>query len=336
MAKLTGINGKATGKKGSGVYAVSCGVQIWREYNPSVKNPNTTAQVNQRSKLAMLSGLAAAMAPVLAIPRQGLKSSRNLFIKKNNEYASAVGGTAQISYENLQITNGATSLPAVSITRVADTSVTAKLAASAPIDVTRVVYCIFRKTSEEKLELVTSAVQNTAGENRDFELVLPFFAGELVVYAYGMKDLSANATAKYGSYHVANGVDVANLIATRKLTAADVTLTETRGNTLFSGDNSTVEAGEGQFMVYLTAEGPGSVAAPGLTNGRGAVNAGSTLQLTATPQEGMNFKGWKNNGGSSYLSTSNPYTITVNALCDIVGVFEDPNDGGDGPIGDAE
>lgn len=334
MAKLSGMAGTATGKIGSQVYAVNAGEQIVREYQPNVKNPSTMAQVNQRSKLALLSQLAAAMAPTIAIPRDGMKTPRNLFIKKNSENVSAVSGEAQVSYENLQITNGNTALPAVSVTRVADTSVTCELAGAAAADISRVVYNVFIKTEEEKLSLVQSAVCSEPGEGRTFQKVLPYIAGELVVFAYGMKDQSANATAKYGSYHVESGVDVAGLFATRKLTTSDIQLTATRGNTLFANENATIEAGDGQVMVYITAEGPGSVEGTGFSGNRKAVNIGTSVTVTATPASGATFLGWKNNGGSQYLSQSASYTFTANALTDLVAVFRDPNANGGDDLGD--
>lgn len=328
--------GTATGKIGSQVYAVNAGEQIVREYQPNVKNPSTMKQVNQRSKLALLSQLAAAMAPTIAIPRDGLKTPRNLFIKKNSDAVSAVSGEAQVTYENLQLTAGNTALPAITISRVADTSVTVELVGAAAAEISRVVYNIFVKTEEEKLSLVASVVCNVPGEGRTFAQAFPFIAGELVVYAYGMKDTSANATAKYGSYHVQTGVDVAGLFATRKLTASDIQLTETRGNTLFSGENETIEAGEGQVMVYITAQGPGSVAGTGFTGNRKAVNVGASVTVTATPAEGATFLGWKDNGGSSYLSQSAEYTFTANALTDLVAVFRDPNANNGGDDGDMD
>lgn len=334
MAKLSGMAGTATGKIGSQVYAVNAGEQIVREYQPNVKNPNTMKQVNQRSKLALLSQLAAAMAPTIAIPREGLKTPRNLFIKKNSDAVSAVSGEAQVSYENLQLTAGNTALPGITISRVADTSVTVALVSGAAADISRVVYNIFVKTEEEKLSLVASVVCSEAGEDRTFEQAFPFIAGELVVYAYGMKDTSANATAKYGNYHVKSGVDVAGLFATRKLTASDIQLTATRGNTLFAAENATVEAGDGQVMVYITAQGPGSVAGTGFTGNRKAVNIGASVTVTATPAQGANFLGWKNNGGSSYLSQNAEYTFTANALTDIVAVFQDPNANNNDDLGD--
>lgn len=326
MAKSTGIDGKASGKLGARVYAVSCGEQVIREYNGNVKNPSTTSQVAVRSKLKLASQIAAAVAPVIAIPRQGLKSPRNLFIKKNHGLIIVSGSEAQVSYENLQLTNGSTSLPALNVTRVADTSITVKLVSAAPADISRVVYAIFIKTGEEKLQLVASGVSSTPGADRDFQKVFSDFDGDVVVYAYGMKDLTANATAKYNNYTVQNGVDVAGLISSRKLNQSDIALSQTRGTTLFAGETENVAADPNQRMVYITASGPGTVAGDGFTNGRKAVTLGANVTVTATPSTDATFLGWYTNGSNQLVSSSASYTFAVNADADLVARFNNPND----------
>ena len=80
--KLSGIAGTGSGKLGSQVYASVAGEQIVRNYQPKVSNPNTTKQVNQRSRFKLMSQLSAAMASVIVIPKEGMRSSRNLFSKK--------------------------------------------------------------------------------------------------------------------------------------------------------------------------------------------------------------------------------------------------------------
>lgn len=318
-----------TGKLGKVVAAMTCGECVGREYQPNVKNPNTSAQVATRSKLKLASQLAAAMAPVIAIPRQGLKSPRNLFIKKNHSLISYNNDNSQISYENIQLTAGSSSLPGVSLTRVSDTSITAKLAAAAPADVTRVVYCVFIKTGEEKLQLVDSGVANTAGADRDFEKVFSDYSGDVVVYAYGMKDLNAGATAKYNNYTVKNGIDVAGLISSRKLNSSDIALSETRGTTIFSGETENITPDPNQRMVYITADGDGTVSGTGFSNGRKAVTLGDSVTVLATPASGAEFQGWYINGTDTLVSGTPSYTFTVDADKDLVARFGEPHDDAD-------
>ena len=80
MGKVTSLQGKATGKVGSIVYSVSGGQMVAREYQPHVSNPSTVAQTNQRASFKLLSQVAAALAPVIVIPKEGLSATPILFL----------------------------------------------------------------------------------------------------------------------------------------------------------------------------------------------------------------------------------------------------------------
>lgn len=321
--KLTGITGTGSGKLGSSVFATVAGQQIVRQYQPVVANPSTVAQTVQRARLKLASQLASQLAAVIAIPRSGLRSSRNLFIKRNFDAIIGTNTGAQISYENVQLTLGSTGLPAVTAQRSESAGLVVQLVEDATSSVSRVVYIIFKKTTEEQLQLVASSIIIDATDLGTFPATFPNIEGELVIYAYGMKDLSATARAKYGDLSVSNGEDLASLILNRTLNSSDFQFTQTRGATLFEGSSQTDSAGAGRYMVYVTATNGGSVSANGLVNGRMAVEAGSSVTVTATPAEGYDFAGWRNNGATSgYLSQQLSYTFEVNSLVDIVAVFE--------------
>lgn len=51
MAKIYGISGAMTGKRGADVFAVTNGIQTFRQYQPIVANPRTAAQLTQRCKM---------------------------------------------------------------------------------------------------------------------------------------------------------------------------------------------------------------------------------------------------------------------------------------------
>lgn len=331
MAKLNGFGGKAVGKVGNFVYSINSGVQIVKEYNSEIANPNTVPQVNQRARLKLASQLAAAYADVIAIPKQGLVSSRNLFIKRNFNFITAGSGVAQVSYENLQLTAGNQGLPAVTATRDSEVGTSVELAESASVACDRIVYNIFKKSSEGQLQLAGSKVVSTAGDDGKFAATLPYVTGDICVYAYGIKDKHAQAAAVYGNYSVESGVDVARLLSNRTISTADASFTQTRGTTLFQGENEAVSAGDGEVMVYITAQGPGSVSGAGFTNGRKAVALNSSVTVTATPATNATFAGWKLNGGSTYLSTSAEYTFTATNLTDLIAVFNGTGGNNDDP-----
>ena len=227
--KLSGITGKGTGKLGSSVFAVNSGEQIVRQYQPVVANPSTEGQVEQRSKLKLMSQLAAAYAPVLAFRKDGMKSARNLFISKNIVNVSFGEETATINLPAMQLTAGSTGIPAVTVTRDGSTALNVALEGDASKVCARVVYVAMEKTVDGSVRYLDSSVVQTAGAGGTFAGTLAYTAKEVVVYAYGIKDLSANASAMFGNYAVSTGTQVASLIASRSMSASDFGFTKTVG-----------------------------------------------------------------------------------------------------------
>ena len=316
MAKQTSLFGKISGKIGSVVFSTSGGETISREYNPHVANPSTMAQVNQRARMKLMSQLSASLAPVITIPKQGLVSSRNAFTKLNFENSMASNGVAQISYENVQLTNGNLALPTLEATRAEGSGISINLAEDASKAVNRVVYILYRKTSEEKLQFVASVIAESAGTNGKFNASLPYTEGDIVLYAYGMRDTSESATAKYGSMQVANAVDVARLTAYRNISTEDFQFTQTRGATMFANQSELTPVPEGSARVFVTALGGGSV------SGGGVYEIGTNATVVATAQSGYHFVGWKINGSQEYISTDASYTFEVTGQRDLVAEFE--------------
>lgn len=334
--KLNGFL-KGTGKVGNIVVSTISGQTVAREYQPNVSNPNTQAQVEQRSKLKLLSQLSAALAPVIAMPKDGLTSSRNQFIRANMGNVVYSGGAAQVSYENLQMTLGNTGLPNVVVSRTDQAGQTAgkisvQLAEDARAACSRVVYVVYQKSSQNQLIKFATAIEATAGDNGLFAHDFPYATGDIIVWAFGMRDTSAAANAKYMNYSVQTGEDFARLIAARSLAASDYALTETRGNTLFSGDSASVEANTGEHMVYITAGDGGSVSGTGFSNNRKSVAEGAEVVVTATPAVGHNFDGWylQSGGGQTLVSSSTTYTFTMGQNnIDLIAIFgEDTGPGG--------
>lgn len=323
MALIHSILGKMNGKLGNVVLSSTGGTVVAREYNPNVSNPNTEKQVDQRAKMKLMSQIAAALAPIIVIPKEGLKSSRNLFIKKNFDATTAQSGVAQVTYENLQITNGNAGLPAVLINRSQSAGVRVNLESRADGSVSRVVYALYAKTSESTLQYVQSIVVEAAGSDGTFPGSMFYTAGDIVVFAYGMIDRNGKATAKYSDYNVQNGLDIARLTMARSLSASDYAFTMTRGTTLFSGETESVKVPEGSARVFVTAVGPGTV------TGAGVFEIGSTVTVKATPDAGKYFIGWYVNGNNTNLSEVEEFSFELTQQTDLVARFsdteEDPN-----------
>ena len=227
--KLTGITGTGSGKMGNAVFSVSAGEQIVRQYQPNVANPSTASQVNNRARLKLLSQLSAVMGDVIAIPREGLKSPRNLFTSDNYRHTSAVDGVASANLAAFGLTRGGLSLPNVMAERNETTSIDVQLAESASQIVTRVIYIMFVRNSLGELQLIDSAVVESAGSAGTFPHSFAYQTQDVIIYSYGIFDKTAKATAKFGNYYVTSGTQVADLIAERKIDESDYLITKTKG-----------------------------------------------------------------------------------------------------------
>lgn len=227
--KLHGITGTGSGKLGSSVFSVTAGEQVVRQYQPVVTNPSTENQVNNRARLKLLSQLSAVMADVIAIPRAGALSPRNIFVSDNYPISSAENGAATIDLAKIALTKGGMQIPAVVAERDGDTAINVALAAKADQLVARVIYIAFYRNNVGELQLLDSAVVETAGAEGTFPYVFPYVSQDVIVYAYGIFDKNSKATAKFGNYGVENGTQVASLIADRKVSESDYLITKTQG-----------------------------------------------------------------------------------------------------------
>lgn len=323
MAKQTSLFGKISGKLGAVVFSTSGGETISREYNPNVSNPSTQAQVNQRARMKLMSQLSSSLAPVLAMTKDGLVSKRNKFTKINFPASYALNGSAQITYENVQITEGNTALPAltaVGFTEQGIYDITVGFEAEPSTTIARIVYCLFRKSNEGKLEYVQSAIiteRQPQGATIYFKnLFHPLPVAEYVIFAYGMSDASERASATYGDLNVVTASDLARLVATRALSYSDYQFTQTRAITIGANGQAVQPETPGKLRVYVTALGNG-----GTVSGGGAFEQGSEVTVVATPASGYTFVRWVYNGTDLTASTSASYTFTLNQQVDLVAEF---------------
>lgn len=324
MAIQTSLFGKINGKIGSVVFSTSGGSIIAREYNPNIANPNTMAQINQRARMKLMSQLSASLSPVLAMTKDGLVSKRNKFTKLNFPASYALNGVAQITYENVQITEGNTSLPAIHLygdvsgnTMALQMTMSEEPSAS----INRIVYCVFRKSGEGKLEYVQSVINSVRTDPDSGEhfqsIIRNLPANEYVVYAYGMSDTSERATAQYGNLNVVTASDLARLVATRAISFSDYQFTQTRGATIAADGTAVQPEQPGKVRVYVTALGQG-----GSVSGGGSFDPGSSVTVVATPASGFDFVRWAYNGTNETASTNASYTFVVNQQTDLVAIFE--------------
>lgn len=222
---------KGVGKVENLVVSQVGGVTVARAYQPNVSNPKTEKQVDQRARLKLASQIAAAMSPVIAIAKNGLVSSRNAFIKKNMDLITAMQGTAEMQFAKVQLTNGTIPLPGLKAS-FSDNGYFAFGLTSDPGDsISRMVYALFKKNADGQLQFYRSYVTDNPTTQKDYMMGEDGLTGEVVVYGYGIKDLSTSAKVKYDNYNIASGADIAKLVSTRTMNASDYQFTKTSGIT---------------------------------------------------------------------------------------------------------
>lgn len=238
MAKYFGIAVK-TGKMGSSVFSVRNGVTIERQYQPIVNNPQTEAQVKARAKLKLISQLSEIMAPVIAIPRMGLASSRNLFVRRNYPILGYSGSTATIPLESVQLTDSVLSLPGIVATPSGGGggTIAVRMASVVSEEIDRVVYIYLLRQANGGVRLHNTIVVSSAGESGNFSGTIPsgVLAEGGVVLAYGIVTKTETARVKFENLRVPTAAQIAQLVANRVLTEKDIDTTETVGTIVTAG-----------------------------------------------------------------------------------------------------
>lgn len=224
MAKVFGINGFVTGKQANQVFAVRNGVQIVRAYNPMVANPNTAKQIEARAKLKLMSQLSTVMAPYIAIPREGIVSSRNRFSSLNYGAMTYADSTAEVDLTAIKLTKSVVAIPTISRARTSGT-LQVNLGA-VDIELSRVVYVVFGRVGTE-LRAIAQRVVTEPGEGNNFFASIEVGTGEIYIYAYGVRDNTEAARVLFGEMQVVTAEHIAEVIVTRQLLESDVTLTDT-------------------------------------------------------------------------------------------------------------
>ena len=314
--KLYGIFGKGTGRKGDGVFAINHGVQIVRQYNPEVSNPKSAKQIDVRSRLKLMSQLSAVMANDIAIQRIGLKSARNLFVSKNYHLTSFADNTAAIDLNRVQLTASNIQMAQFEADRTDGSHLNVQLMTNEGENLSEVVYVAYAKKADQSLVKLGSVVVADSGANGTFNGVLPYNAGAVVIYAYGVRNLSSRADVMFGNLIAPTSESVAKLVTSRALRISDASLTETNALTMEIGD----QRGESEYInranVTLLAAGNGTV------QGAGRYPVGTVINIHAVAGANAQFAGWYEGSESgSLVSTDADYSFTVMENITLVAKF---------------
>lgn len=309
---LKGARGKLNGAsitKGVG------GITIIRNIT-TPSNPQTEAQTNTRAKFKLMSQLGAVLKNVIAIPREGAVSGRNIFNSINFQNARFSDGEASINLNGVQLTKSQVALPVMSADRSGAECAVA-LAQDARAIADRMVYVEFEKQLNGSLLQIGSVVA-APGTNGLFEANLPKVEGSaVVIYGYGIKDNDAAITEKFGNITAPNAERVAKLIVSSSENANAVSLTQTAGLTIEENEDAGSSDDVEHFTVSLVISGNGSA------TGAGRFTAGQICNLHATPDEEASFVAWKlNNASGQVLSTNPNYSFEVESNITICAVFQ--------------
>lgn len=344
--KLDSINGKGSGKSGSKVYYVNHGAQIERAYTSNVSNPNTIEQIGQRARFKLASQVSAVLAPVIAIPRKGIQSPRNLFVKKNMAAFYAGGDGASVSYDVLQITPGSVPFNPLAVLKGEAGTIVVQTFGVAPTEVKRVIWAVYRTTASGEMYYIKSVVQTSRGVLNNFMTTITGISlgtgDNLVVYAYGMIDRTAKATAEYDNYVIVTAEDVARLVANRTLSLSDYIFTRTSAAIVTYDESGSVTPEEGKLLLKVrTNLGANSGMRVKVEVNQGnpiiitddvvQVPIGAAVKLTCEFDELLyRFQGWMQNGTKFYYSKQNPAELTMQQQLDIVAVCRVGAHGGGG------
>ena len=309
MARIFGLSGRLTGRKGDAVFSVRKGEQIVRQYNPMVLNPNTEAQIVQRSRMKLSSQLSAVFANVIAIPSEGAKTSRNIFTKINfnliQRDSQQAGIVVTADLPAIQLTKSGRAMCPIAVSKpVANGPMAVSLLADCSQEFDRVVYTVMAIQADGSMRVVHSEAVNNAGFCGRFYHTFQDPMTNFVVYAYGIKDLSSKATSIFQDTVYNEGDAVASLISSRTVSAADAQVSKTVG-VLYVVDEEELTkayASNGGHAAHYTVSGGTGVT--GVNNI--FLLEDDTVVLNPTIAEGYHF-----NTGTITIGSISPITISA-------------------------
>lgn len=201
MAKnYQGVNGNWSGKVGNNVGAVSNGRTVIRIYQPIVSNPQTAAQMLQRSRLSIVSSFLRSLAGVIKLGYKAVSKFGTAWadcIKQNmDEAVSLVGGVYTLDESKVVMSRGGVDLP-YGLTATNDANDltfqwTDNSGVGTALATDELVYLIKNKDRNQWVAAKSAAVRST----RTFTFACPSaWSGESIhVYAYFVRADESDAS----------------------------------------------------------------------------------------------------------------------------------------------
>lgn len=317
MARMYGMSGYLTGKKGDAVFVVREGCQIVRQYTAIVKDAKSAKQTAVRAKTKLITQLSSVYAPILAFPKVKLTSKAMQFVKANYGRCQFDGTTASVDFPALQLTNGFRFLPNFTVDRASKQSIECSLYEDARSFLTGVMYVVVSVDGEGSIRVESSQLQTVAGEDGLFTAQLPYVDSAVCVYAYGLynSDITAD-TVQYANIKGRAAEYVAELTALRSSLMRNTYFSFTKGAFLEAGEDT----GNSEYVarVRVTVNAPAGLHA----TGGGLYEVGETVTLQVNPDEDWTFHGWYINGVLVSSETVYQFVPEGNVTVEAQGTYE--------------
>ena len=281
---------------------------------PRKTNSNTEAQQKVRSSFKLISQLASQIADIIAIPRDGAKSSRNLFSQINSQlvYANNIG--AFIDLEEVQLTKSNNQFVNLSIGREAGEFSVYSLENTKQI-CDKIVILILKANDSGSLSLLNSEIIDSGVEiERNYNNADGKYDGNIVVYAYGIKFETEAARVKYANMNISTADEVAQVVVNRSFSTSEASVTKTSGAEIAANET---EGGYDsvKYRVKIYKWG-----LKGTVTGGGYYSPGESVTIKFTPTNStQHFEKWKFVFGGREI-TQNPYTFTMPSHNEKIGV----------------
>ena len=217
------------------------GGTVLAEYKRTITNPNTVAQQSVRSKFKLLSQLGSQLKHIIAIPREGALSTRNLFAKINSDFVLSGESGAHIDLSMVQLTKSNVRPGNFTLTR--DEGGSAELTTDFKPNFDHVVIVVCEIIGD----FITPIFSDTADVTGPLDLQLDAAqmddGGRYTVYMYGIKDKTEAAATKYQNMAISSADEIAQCIIKRTFDTSAYAITATAG--VYTDDLSEVTSTNG-------------------------------------------------------------------------------------------
>lgn len=301
IIQFTGRVGSAVGSKGKG------GKVLLRQYQPSVSNPRTDAQMSQRAKMklaAQVAGMLGEVGRTALIANGFKKTDRGMLIKRllKSVVVNQDGSQASLQYD-LQLVDNPSYREALSLTVASEANAYVATFSGANED-EAIAKCIMVH------DLTTGLWRHTAALNTNTTISIGKSASEeghaLKVFAYGIV-LEPKTSDALASLNQTGANQAGFILDLNKVSATSFSFSPTLSAALAVEGDGTTSGGSGSSTGSETGGGQTvTVAAPTIS---GTTPFAETTQVTMSAESGAEIR--YTTDGSTPTSSSTLYSAAL-------------------------